>query len=200
MRAPKLFCAALLVVSFSLFSAGQVRADDVSYSYSSGGNTFTFELPVMPTPDSPASGVSFNILNVAFSENGGAPTTGEMDFLSSSGALGGFGLWNPGTGFFFIDAFGVPGGSFATPGTQLYTGPESMPTLLSTGGPFLFQDYSDCDNSLIHCDDPTVGTDPPPSGTLTVTLVPTPTPEPSSLLLLAAGLALGVVTTLLRKN
>jgi len=125
---------------------------------------------------------------------------GVVDFFNNTGGtppgmLGGFDLWD-GVSTFYIDAFGVPGDStLSVPGQELFTGSLGNPTLLSSGGPFSFQDLSSCDNGGTPC--------PPdalPTGTLTVTLVPTPTPEPSSLLLLAAGLALGVVTTLLRKN
>jgi len=204
MRTPKLL---LLFLSFILFSVSQARADDVSYSYMSGGNTFTFELPQMPViaMGNSTPNVMFTITGVAFSETGGTPMTGTgvVDFFSSAGMLGGFDLWNGNvtTPDFFIDAFGVPGDTFpfTMPGQQLYTGGENAPTLLSSGGPFSFLDLSTCDNDTTGTNCPANGVIPP-TGILDIKSVPTPTPESSTFLLLAIGLALGMVSTLLRKN
>lgn len=171
MRTSRLFSAALLLLSFSLLAASQIRADGIdSYVYEFGGKTFTWELPTNPVtaPDDFVSGNSFTIPDLSFSENGVA-MVGTLDFFNASSG-GGFDLWI-GDYFFLSDAFGP----------QLYTGPESAPTMLT--GTFSLIDEGN-------------GDFPIGETTLQVTSVP----EPSTLSLLAIGLAIGLAFTFLRKN
>ncbi len=105
MRIYKLFSAALLLLSFSLLAASQIRADEINYSYSSAGNTFTWTLPTNPViaPVDVDAGMSFTIPNLSFSENG-VPLVGTFDFFSFVDG-GGFDLI--GGGGFLINAFGA---------------------------------------------------------------------------------------------
>ena len=174
MRIYKLFSAALLLLSFSLLAASQVRADEINYSYSSAGNTFTWTLPTNPViaPADVDAGLSFTIPNLSFLENG-VPLVGTFDFFSF-GNGGGFDLI--GGGGFLINAFG----------DQVYSGPESAPTML-TGGFGTFEDFGS---------DTSGETSNP--GTLKGTLVSTSVPEPSTLSLLAIALAIGLALTFVR--
>jgi hypothetical protein len=168
-----MFSAALLLLSFSLLAASQIRADGMdSYVYEFGGNTFTWELPTNPViaPDNAYLGMGFTIPDLSFSENGVA-MVGTLDFYNTS-MDGGFDLWIG--GYYFSNAYGP----------QLYTGPESAPTLLT--GTFSLTDYGNGDS-------PTEG------NILQVTSVSS-VPEPSTFSLLAIGLAIGLVFTFLRKN
>lgn len=174
MRTSKLFSAALLLLSFSLLAASQIRADGIdNYLYNFGGNTFIWELPTNPviTPDNVDPGVSFTIPDLSFSENGVA-MVGTLDFFNTSSG-GGFDLWIG--DYYFCNAYGL----------QLYTGPypypESAPTLLT--GTFSLVDSGNDDS--------------PTSGNI---LKVTSVPEPSTLSLVAIGLAMGLVFTFLRKN
>lgn len=166
MRTFKLFSIALMLVAFTVLGATQVRADSVSYSYTAGTNTFTWVLPTNPTPDSYELGFGFALANVSFSETGSGGTTtgtGTMDFFSGANG-GGFDLW-VGSFDYLINAYGP----------QLYSGPESAPTMLA--GPFTIDvDYS---NDIAP---PVFGT----SGNATSV------PEPGTLPLLAIGLAIAL--------
>jgi hypothetical protein len=175
MRTFKLLSASLFLLCFSLLAASQVRADSLSYVYQFGGNTFAWVLPTNPviSPGNFQLGGSFTIPDVSFTENNGAPTLGTVDFFNSS-LLGGFDLY-VGSFDFLSDA----------QGSQLYSGPESGPTLLA--GTFFLTEFGNSGTPL--------GT-----GTLTATTVSTSIPEPSTILLSAIGLAIGLVLTLLRKN
>ncbi|MGB2633356.1 MAG: PEP-CTERM sorting domain-containing protein [Candidatus Acidiferrum sp.] len=171
MRTRKLLSAALVFLSFLLLAATEVRADGTdSYVYAVDGNTFTWSLPANPgmTSDNVDVGDYFTFSNVSLSENGEA-MSGTFDFYHTNWG-GGFDLWT-GANFPLIDAYGP----------QLYTGPESAPTLLP--GTFSVTDYGN-DNCPVY------------GGTLEVI----PTPEPSTLYMLAIGLALMLGFALLRKN
>jgi PEP-CTERM motif-containing protein len=174
MRTCKLFSAALLLLSFSLLVASQIRADEINYSYPSGGNTFTWTLPTNPViaPGDASASFGFTIPNWSFSENG-APMVGTLEFFSTS-AMGGFQLFSGVS--LLINA----------QGDQLYSGPESAPTMLT--GSFATVDFGS----------DTVGFFPP----IPVTLSPSvsPVPEPSTLSLWAIGLALGLTVTFVRKR
>ena len=167
MRIYKLFSAAFLLLSFSVLAASQIRADEINYSYTSGSNTFTWTLPVNPViaPVDDHTPFGFTIPNWSFSENG-APMVGTFDFFSTL-FDGGFQLTSGVS--LLINA----------QGDQLYSGPESAPTMLTgTFGPF-----TDC------------GSDPSCSNPNTATLEATSTsatPEPTSFLLFGTGL-LGIV-------
>jgi hypothetical protein len=173
MRIYKLFSAALLL-SFSLLAASQIRADEINYSYTSAGNTFTWTLPrnpVIPPADNFAP-MNFTIPNLSFSENG-VPMVGTFDFFSLAFG-GGFDLFGGGVDL-LINAFG----------DQVYSGPEGAPTMLP--GPFgTFQDFES---------DPTGNTSNP--GTLEATASAS-VPEPSTLSLLAIALATGLALTFVR--
>ena len=179
MRMYKLFSAGLLLLSFSLLAASQIRADEIDYSYTSAGNTFTWTLPTNPViaPADVDAGMSFTIPNSSFLENG-VPLVGTFDFFSF-GDGGGFDLI-VGSGF-LINAFGAGWPPF---GQQVYSGPESAPTMLK--GPFgTFTDFGN---------DATGNTSNP--GTLKV--VSTSVPEPSTLSLLAIALAIALALTFVR--
>lgn len=171
MRICKLFSAALLLLCFSLLAASQVRADGTTdYVYEAGGNTFTWDVPTNPVlaPNNVYAGEGFMITDLSFSENG-VNMIGTVDFYNTS-LGGGFDLWT-GDYSFLTDAYGP----------QLYTGPESTPTMLT--GPFSFTDYAN-------------GSGPGYGGTLEVI----PTPEPSTLYMLAIGLAMILGFAFLRKS
>jgi hypothetical protein len=169
MRTTKVCSALLLLLSFSLLAASQVRADGINYSYTSGGNTFTWTLPTNPVvaPGNGHLGEGFTLPGVSFLENG-TPMIGTLDFFNSASVFGGgFDLHN-GLGY-LINAFGP----------QLYIPPETAPTMTMSLGTFSFVDYGSDVN----------GTSPPSVTQLQVTSVP----EPSTLSLLAIGLAIGLL-------
>ncbi|MGB2676630.1 MAG: PEP-CTERM sorting domain-containing protein [Candidatus Acidiferrum sp.] len=173
MRTSILFSAALLLLSFSLLAASQIRADGINYSYTSGGTTFTWELPTNPViaAGNAYPGEGFTIPGLSFSEsNNPVPMVGIIDFFNSLWG-GGFDLKSGGG--LLINAYGP----------QLYTGPESAPTMLM--GTFSTIDYGS---------DTSGATAPTSVSTLALTSVP----EPSTLSLLAIGLAIGLALTFLR--
>ena len=171
----------LSLLCFSLVAARQACADSVKYSWSFGGNTFTWSLPTNPviSSENVVAGLSFTIPGVSFSENGGAPMTGTVDFFSSSPANdpnpGGFDLYT-GDFNFLANTFG----------SQLYSGSEGAPTL--GAGVFTLSEIGPD------------GFTPIGTGTLTATLVTSAVPEPPTILLLAVGLVIGLAVTVLRKN
>ena len=163
----------LLLLTFSLLTASQIRADgtpSTNYVYEFDGNTFTWELPTNPviTPDNASSGNYFTLTDLSFSENG-VSMVGTMDFYNASTMLGGFDLWD-GHGFYTN-----------ADGPQLYSGPENAPTLLT--GDFSLLDFGNGD-----------------SATFGNVLQTTSMPEPSSLSLLATGLMIGLAFAFLRKK
>jgi outer membrane protein assembly factor BamB len=174
-RTSKLFSAVLLLLTFSLLTASQIRADgtptdgSTNYVYEFDGNTFTWEVPTNPviTPGNASPGNYFTLTDLSFSENG-VVMVGTMDFYNTS-MLGGFDLLSGNS--YLCDA----------DGPQLYTGPENAPTLLT--GNFSLLDFG---NGY--------------TATYGNALAATTVPEPSTLSLLAVGLALGLALTFLRKN
>jgi hypothetical protein len=172
MQTSKLSFAALTCLAFSLFAATELKADGTyNYVYESGGNTFTWQLSANPviTPDNVSLGEYFTIPDFSFSENGVA-TSAYLDFYNTS-LGGGFDLWD---GSIFL--------SYAF-GPQLYTGPETAPTMLT--GTFSLTDYGNFDFAS-----------PASQSTLQVTAVP----EPSTLSLLGIGVAMGLMGFLFRKS
>ena len=145
-----------LLAALSVLGVGKASADTLlSYTFS-GPISVSFELPVNPTVISFNTGLDFQVTPVDLMINGVA--SGDTLVFYSS-ALGGA-----------FDAISSPStfdAAFAGP--QLYSGPESAPTMLAMSGVSLMNDIG--------------GT---PAGTLTTTT--TSTPEPSAIVLLAVGL------------
>jgi hypothetical protein len=175
MRTSKLFSAGL-VFCFSLLAASQIRADGIlNYEYKSGSNTFTWQLPTNPmiAPGNAFPGLGFTIPDVSFSENG-VSMVGTLDFFNFNSIFnGGFDLWNGGG--YLINAMGP----------QLYTGPETAPTMVASS----FSGFIDFGS------DTSPNAQPIPGGGSAQVKS---TPEPSTLSLLAVGLAIGLALTFLR--
>ena len=116
----KLLCMIVVLLGLALLSSTQVLADStpINYTYTSGGNTFQWQLPTNPVPSLVDPGFGFELTNVSFTENG-VSNLGTMDFFSAAGGEPGFDLWI-GDLNFLINAFGP----------QMYTGPEDAPTML----------------------------------------------------------------------
>jgi hypothetical protein len=173
----RLSLTTLFLLCFSLLAARQVRADSIDYTYVFGSNTFTWVLPVNPviSPSNAIAGESITIPDVSFMENG-ASMVGTLDFLNSApGFDGGFDIMV--SGCCLVN----------NTGPQLYSGPESTPTMLTGTGITLTELGSD-------------GVTPIGTGTLTATLVTSSVAEPSTILLVVIGLASGLALTLFRKN
>lgn len=84
----------VLAMLLTMGSAKMVKADGVdTFTYTSSGNTLTWQLPASPKPTSghihPGPAVVLD--NVAVSENGAAPVMGSFDFYSLEDG-GGFDL------------------------------------------------------------------------------------------------------------
>jgi hypothetical protein len=125
-----------LLIFLALSSANFAMADGIDqFTYTAGGNTFTWQLPASPSPtsDNIYPGVAFTIPDVLVSVNGGTPQLGSFDFYSTM-CSGGFDL-----------TFGdnVPANTI---GQQLYTGWEGTPTFII--GTFLETDYGPSDNGI----------------------------------------------------
>jgi hypothetical protein len=154
----------------SVVATTRTRADSIdAFSYQSAGNTFVWQLPSSPTPDSGDvfPGFGFILNDIEVSENSTAPILGSFAFFSTASGGG-------------IDLDFGTNSAINTSGPQLYSGPEASPTFLL--GTFPQTDFAkDSDN--------------PQPGILTVfTQSPVATPEPPSGALLGIGLvALAVV-------
>jgi hypothetical protein len=195
MKTKWLIYSVFVLACLTLLTAPQLRADSttLSYNYQSGGNTFTWQLPVNPvlSPSNYTLTYIFTFNNLSFTENGVA-MTGTMDFYNTMNG-GGFDLYL-GTGApappYLADALGLP---LSNPqlSQQLYSGPENAPTMLT--GTFTLADYATTDPVNYN------GNGIP--GTLQVTAVPVTTvPEPSTLLLMAVGLVLSLAVATFRRN
>lgn len=151
---------AILLFSAVLFlTAGKASADSlITYQFSGAGISASFELPVSPTVLSSNPGFNSIVMPINLMINGVNSSDG-LDFFS--------GVWGGG-----FSAFN--GGNVAdinVTGPQLYTGPESAPTMALFGGNgVMLSDFTTGD----------------PAGTLTTAV--TSTPEPSATVLLGVGL------------
>lgn len=161
--------AAVAVLCLGLIPVTQVRADSLdSFVYQIGGNTFTWELPASPTPDSANSGILFTLYDVSVSENDGPPILGTMTFytLAYGGGLDFF------VGdYYYSDIYGP----------QFYYNAETSPSF-QTGTFTSLIDYGIYDDGV-------------PGGTLQIS---TAVPEPSALLLLVIGLGLAFAICVVR--
>ena len=175
MRATKLSSAAIIVFALTLLSACPLRADGTdNYIYRADGNTFTWQLPANPNPNS-SSPMYDTFSNLALTENG-TTITATLDFYSNIDG-GGFDIWAGSSADQgpLVDAYGQ----------QLYWGPIGFPTMLT--GNFFFWDFAGNDNNPC---------EPPYGGMLQVSAVP----EPSAMLLLLVGLVTALGISALRKN
>ena len=170
--------AALLAMGF----AGRAKADGIdNFTFTSGGNTFVWQLPDAPVPDGEVNpGNGFVLNNVAISMNGGAP------ILSSIG-MGFYAAFLSGGFDFQVGETYVGTGFCNRTGPQLYTGPESNPKF--SIGTFQLTDFG----TAADCAVPDVGV----PGTLTISSAPVP--EPSTYLLMIVG-SLGLLLAARRKG
>jgi hypothetical protein len=176
MRVSKFLCAAIVLLVLTVLSAAPLRADGTdTYIYTADGNTFTWQLPVNPNPNSSNPTYDFTFSDFTLKENGHA-VAGTLDFYTNL-YFGGFDFWtgNSTTTDVLIDAYGP----------QLFSEPNGLPTMLK--GDFSFWDFAGNDNNSC---------EPPYWGTLQATA----TPEPSTLLLLFVGLVTALGIAALRKN
>lgn len=142
-------------------SAAPASAAELLYSFSSDSGTldFSFTLDSNPTPDSFTGGLFFAFFDYPVS----TPTGAETATIGFENSIigGGVGISTP-TFFFGLD-----------PGSQLYSGPEASPTMLT--GDFLFTGFVEKSASG------------PLSGTLSVTEVNAAVPEPGTWAMMLLG-------------
>jgi hypothetical protein len=153
------------VLSILLFLTAGIASADTLITYQfTGAVSASFELPVNPTVISFTTGFNFIVMPINLMING-LPSSDRLNFYNASGAGGGG----------FVATNGGSTADINVAGPQLYTGPESSPTMLglAAGGV-----------PLVNFD---TGA---PVGTLTTPGTPGPvgTPEPSATVLLAIGL------------
>jgi hypothetical protein len=140
-------------------SGGQSRWDG-PFTYVSDGNTFVWQLPSSPTPDSVDPYGNYFTVSAMYSENDATPVPGIFDFYIPS-EFGGLDLYQ---------------GAFPPPlylinaafGPAVFMGSINAPTFVP--GPYSFTDYATSDDGI--------------PGMLTIAGVP----EPSTIGLLAIGL------------
>jgi len=154
------FRAAFLLSAILFFTAGIASADSfISYQFTGAGVSASFELPVNSTVLSADDGFDFVVMPMDLKING-AKSSDELDFFAAGLGGGGFSAFSGG----LVADINVTG-------PQLYTGPESAPTIASFGDDgVMLMDFLTGD----------------PAGTLTTTV--TSTPEPSATVLLGIGL------------
>jgi hypothetical protein len=157
--------AALLLSAVLFLTAGIASADTlITYQFTGAGVSASFELPVNPTVMAFTPGINFQVMPIGLLING-APSSDKLSFFSA-GKLGG--------GFEAI--CGLTCSDINVAGPQLYTGPESSPTMLGiVAGGVPLTDFMT--GALV--------------GTLTTPGTPGPvtnTPEPSATVLIGIGL------------
>ena len=156
--------ATLLLSAVLFLTAGIASADSfITYQFTGGGVSASFELPVNPTVLAFTSGINFQVMPINLMING-APSSDKLSFFSAGTEGGGFQA-----------ICGLTCSDINVAGPQLYSGPESSPTMLGV---------VDGGVPLTNFD---TGT---PAGTLTTpgTVGPVSTPEPSVTVLLGIGL------------
>jgi hypothetical protein len=168
------FRAVLFLSALLLLTAGVASADSlISYQFTGGTS---FELPVNPVPTVFTLGFDFEVTPINLMING-APSSDFLVFFNGDPITGG------GGGFGAFSCGDVSCQDISVVGPQLYSGPESSPTMLGLG---------DTGVALM---DPTSGTTSMISTPGTPSAISTPEPSVTVLLvigLLAAGLvALG---------
>jgi hypothetical protein len=159
------FRVALFLSALLLLTAGMASADTlISYSFTGGTS---FELPVNPVPTVFNLGFDFQVTPINLIING-APSSDFLVFYSADPITGG------GGGFGAFSCGDVSCQAISVVGPQLYSGPESSPTMLGLG---------DTGVALL---------DPISGATLMISTPGTPsavsTPEPSVTVLLGVGL------------
>ncbi len=163
-----------LMVLVALATARMAKADDVdSFTYTSGSDTFVWQLPASPGVD-PFAPFGFMLSDVGVSENGGASVPTAMAFWTFDNG-GGFDFQ---FGDFFAELFG----------DQLYDGLEANPTFKT--GTFLLTDYGSASASTFEVDSGV-------PGTLVISKVSVP--EPSTAMLLIVG-SLGLLLVTKRRG
>jgi hypothetical protein len=160
------FRAVFLFSAILFLTAGIASADPfITYQFTGGPVSASFELPVNPTVLSSNDGFNFIVMPINLMINGVSSSDG-LDFFAAGMGGGGFSAFN-----------GGPLADIGVTGPPLYTGSESSPTMamLDAGGVAL-TDFMTGDFA----------------GTLTTSSI-TSTPEPSSTVLLGVGfLAVGL--------
>lgn len=162
---PKLILPAAALAVVALLSPAQTRADSIDqFTYHSGRNTFTWQLPDSPHVARGAFDVDewFVLTPVKVFKNAAPQAAAHLVFLSA--ARGG------GLRLILQNQYVSIGGS----GPELFSGDESAPTFLP--GTFALTDFTSYWGKMV--------------GTLTIAAadLSIAAPEPSSLLLLVAAL------------
>jgi hypothetical protein len=173
----KLIGICSLAVLLAMGSASVAKADGVvdTFTYTSNGNTFVWQLPASPVPDGGDvyAGFGFILNDVLVSENGGTAQLGSFGFYSVLCA-GGFDLL---AGDIFL----------SSAWSQLYTGPESSPTFLT--GIFQLNEFGSTTNLLLANE---------AGAPSTLEISNTTVPEPATFSLLLIG-SLGLLVAARRK-
>jgi hypothetical protein len=171
---------ALLLSSMLFLTAGIASADSfITYQFTGGGITASFEVPVNPTVVSFTPGFDFVVMPVDLMINGASSS----DFVNFYNAVAGGG---------FVVTDGGTTAVINTAGPQLYSGSEGSPTMLGTvaGGVPLTGSMPGLPGGTLS----TPGTVGPVGGV-------TSTPEPSVTVLLGVGLlAIGMAVLRFKPN